>query len=178
VSEQPGREELLRWRASKPQNFFDAVPGLAASFELWMGPKFTPTFREKLSGFGAVVATEIEPAVQTVESSREFPRLHRYDELGQHVERIEFHPAHDDAARAAWASRILATPLNYEVPLSSRDCSFCCHTWAKGAKPAPLSALLGYDEPWSTARLRASRRNTYLGLWRQTLALLFAARNS
>jgi acyl-CoA dehydrogenase len=143
VSEQPGREDLLKWRATKPSNYFHAVPALARSFEQWMGPKFTPALRKKLEAFGEVVATEIEPTVQVVEANREFPKLHRYDELGQHVERIEFHPAHDDAARAAWASGILATPLNYEGAFELAGLFFLLSHVGEGGQACPIVCTIG-----------------------------------
>ena len=143
MSEQPGREELLTWRATKPTNYFDALPEFAASFELWMGPKFTPALRKKLSAFGGVVATNIEPAVQVVESSREFPKLRGYDAVGQHVERIEFHPAHDDAARDAWASGILATPLNYDGAFELAGLFFLLSHVGEGGLGCPIVCTIG-----------------------------------
>ena len=110
----PGREDLLRWRAEKSTNYYAAVPSLETMLESRMSSRFNDELRKKLDNFGRVVATEIEPAVQLIEQDREFPKLHSYDEFGQHVERIEFHPASADAARAAWASGLLATPLTYE----------------------------------------------------------------
>lgn len=110
--EQPGRDDLLRWRASRAVNFFAAVPALESAMRVRMGPRITPELRDRLEVFGGVVASVIERAVCTVERHREFPQLHCYDELGQHVERIEFHPAHRDAARATWASRLLRTTLD------------------------------------------------------------------
>jgi acyl-CoA dehydrogenase len=143
VSEQPGRDDLLTWRATKPNNYYDAVPALATSFEQWMGPKFTPALRNKLRAFGEVVATEIEPVVQIIESNREFPKLHSYDELGQHIERIEFHSAHDDAARAAWASGILATPLNYEGAFELAGLFFLLSHVGEGGQACPIVCTIG-----------------------------------
>jgi alkylation response protein AidB-like acyl-CoA dehydrogenase len=112
--DQPGRDDLVRWREEKSDNYFDAFPSMTTPMEVRMGPRFTPALRERLFEFGAVVAREIEPAVQTTERHREFPQHRPYDEFGLRVEAIDFHPARDDAARAAWASGLLATPLNLE----------------------------------------------------------------
>ena len=70
--EQPGREDLLRWRRSKPTNFFSAVPAIAEALELRMGERFTDAMRQKLDSFGQVVASEIEPACS---SQRAKPRV-------------------------------------------------------------------------------------------------------
>jgi len=72
---QPGRDELIRWRASKPSNFFTALPDLVSIMELRMGRSPSPSLIEKLSTFGETVATVIEPAVQILERNREFPKL-------------------------------------------------------------------------------------------------------
>ncbi|MGB7103415.1 MAG: acyl-CoA dehydrogenase family protein [Acidimicrobiales bacterium] len=143
MSEQPGRDDLLAWRATKPINYFDAVPALATSFDQWMGPKFTPTLWEKLRAFGEVVATEIEPAVQIIEFNREFPKLHSYDEPGQHIERIEFHPGHNEAARAAWASGVLATPLNYEGAFELAGLFFLLSHVGEGGQACPIVCTIG-----------------------------------
>jgi alkylation response protein AidB-like acyl-CoA dehydrogenase len=111
---QPGRDELIRWRASKPSNFFTALPDLVSIIELRMGQTPSPSLIERLSTFGETVATVIEPAVQILERNQEFPKLRPYDELGQHIDEIEFHPAQYDAARAAWGSGILATTLDFD----------------------------------------------------------------
>jgi alkylation response protein AidB-like acyl-CoA dehydrogenase len=161
VSEQPGREELLKWRATKPINYFDAVPEFAASFELWMGPKFSPALRKTLSDFGEVVATTIEPAVQIVESNREFPKLHGYDGVGQHVERLEFHPAHDDSARAAWSSGILATPLNYDGAFELAGLFFLLSHVGEGGLACPIVCTIGLRRALEQ-RGTASLKDRYL----------------
>jgi alkylation response protein AidB-like acyl-CoA dehydrogenase len=108
-----------------------------------MGTRFTPALREELSDFGEAVATKIEPSVLIAESNREFPKLHRYDALGQHVERIEFHPAHDHAARVAWASGILATPLTYEGAFKLAGLFFLLSHVGEGGLACPIVCTLG-----------------------------------
>ena len=131
------------WRATKPTNHFDASPALGASLDEWMGPRFTTELEEKLRDFGQVVATVIEPAVQIVERNREFPKLHRFDELGQLVEKVEFHPAHDRAAQAAWASGILATPLTYEGAFELAGLFFLLSHVGEGGQACPIVCTAG-----------------------------------
>ena len=143
MTDQPGRDDLLRWRAAKPTNYFTAVPHLSSAMELRMGPRFTPALRERLTSFGADVVAVIEPAVQTLEQSREFPKHHPYDELGQHVEEIEFHPGHDVAARAAWASGILATPLNFDGAFEVAGLFFLLSHVGEGGQGCPIVCTMG-----------------------------------
>jgi acyl-CoA dehydrogenase len=139
----PGRDDLLAWRASKPTNYYTAVPGLESELSLHMGSRLTDALATKLNAFGDVVATEIEPAVQAIERNREFPTLRSYDELGQHVERIEFHPAHDDAARAAWASGMLATSLDFEGAFELAARFFLLSHVGEGGQACPIVCTIG-----------------------------------
>lgn len=139
----PGRDDLLRWRAAKPTNYYTAVPSLETTLVSRMGDQFGDELKKKLDDFGRVVATEIEPAVQLIEQNREFPKLHSYDELGQHVERIEFHPASADAARAAWASGMLAAPLTYEGAFELAGQFFLLSHVGEGGQACPIVCTIG-----------------------------------
>jgi hypothetical protein len=141
--DQPGRDDLLRWRESKPTNFYTAVSGLASALQLRMGERFSPSLRERLSTFGADVATVIEPAVQVLERNREFPKLHPYDEFGQLIEEIEFHPAHQEASRAAWASGVLSTPLNFEGAFEVAGLFFLLSHVGEGGQACPIVCTIG-----------------------------------
>jgi hypothetical protein len=139
----PGREDLLAWRTSKPTNYFTANPILASELTLRMGSRFNDSLASQLSSFGEVVAREIEPAVQAIERNREFPKLRSYDELGQHIEEVEFHPAHDDAARAAWASGMLATSLDYEGAFELAGKFFLLSHAGEGGQACPIVCTVG-----------------------------------
>ena len=139
----PGRDDLLAWRASKATNYYVAVPELESELRLRMGPRFSDRLTSDLNSFGDVVATEIEPAVQTVERSREFPKLRSYDELGQHIEHIEFHPAHDDAARAAWAAGMLSTSLDYDGAFELAAKFFLLSHVGEGGQACPIVCTIG-----------------------------------
>ncbi|HEY1762976.1 MAG TPA: hypothetical protein VGG17_10315, partial [Acidimicrobiales bacterium] len=138
-----GRDDLLEWRTSKATNFYTGVPSLEATLALRMGSRFTDELKKKLDDFGRVVATEIEPAVRLIEQNREFPKLHSYDEFGQHVERIESHPASADASRAAWASGMLATSLNYECAYELAAQFFLLSHVGEGGQACPIVCTIG-----------------------------------
>lgn len=141
--DQPGRDDLIKWRESKPANYYGAAPNLVSALELRMGSRFTPSLRERLSTFGHNVASVIEPAVQVVERNREFPKLRPYDEFGQLVEKIEFHPAHDLAAQVAWASGILSTPLNFEGAFEVAGLFFLLSHVGEGGQACPIVCTVG-----------------------------------
>jgi alkylation response protein AidB-like acyl-CoA dehydrogenase len=139
----PGRDDLLAWRASKPTNYYATASGLASELSLRMGPRFTESLAAALTSFGEVVATRIEPAVKAIERNREFPKLHSYDELGQHVEHIEFHPANNGAARAAWASGLLATSLDFEGAFELAAKFFLLSHVGEGGQACPIVCTIG-----------------------------------
>jgi len=141
--EQPGRDDLIRWRESKPDNFYTAAPQLRSSMELRMGAPLSPRLEKILDRFGRDVALVIEPAVVVQERNREFPKLHSYDEVGRHVERVEFHPDHDVAANASWASGMLAAPLNFEGAFELAALFFLLSHVGEGGQACPIVCTIG-----------------------------------
>jgi alkylation response protein AidB-like acyl-CoA dehydrogenase len=141
--EQPGREDLIRWRESKPDNFYRAVPQLKSSLELRMGAPLKARLQEKLDSFGRDVAWIIEPAVVNQERNREFPKLHSFDDVGRHVEHIEFHPDQEVASRSSWGSGILATPLNFEGAFEVAALFFLLSHVGEGGQACPIVCTLG-----------------------------------
>ncbi|MGA7833626.1 MAG: acyl-CoA dehydrogenase family protein [Acidimicrobiales bacterium] len=160
--ENAGRDDLLRWRSAKPTNYYTAVPSLEAALASHMGSRFTDELRKKLGSFGQVVATEIEPAVQLIEQNREFPKLHSYDEVGQHVEQIEFHPANGDAARAAWASGMLGVPLTYDGAFELAGQFFLLSHVGEGGQACPIVCTIGLRRALEH-RASDELRSRYLG---------------
>jgi alkylation response protein AidB-like acyl-CoA dehydrogenase len=141
--EQPGRDDLIRWKESQPTNYFTAVPQLISTLELRMGRRLPALLVEKLTNFGSDVAQVIEPAVQTQERNREFPKLRSFDEVGRHVEQVEFHPAHEEAARAAWASGMLATELTFEGAFEVAGLFFLLSHVGEGGQACPIVCTIG-----------------------------------
>ncbi|MHB1089432.1 MAG: acyl-CoA dehydrogenase family protein, partial [Acidimicrobiales bacterium] len=154
---QPGRQDLMTWRAAKPTNYFATVPDFEQILELRMGRAIPESLREELVGFGEVVATRIEPAVILLERNREFPKLRPYDEFGQPIAEIEFHPAHDDAARAAWASGMLATKLDFEGAFQLAAQFLLLSYVGEGGQACPIVCTIGMRralEHHASAQLR------------------------
>jgi len=107
---QPGRDDLARWWASRPTNYYDATPNLARVLALRAGAERLRTMEPRLRDFGHAVAAVIEPAVATLERHREQPAHVAYDAIGRPIEAVEFHPAYRRAGQAVWASGMLAAP--------------------------------------------------------------------
>jgi alkylation response protein AidB-like acyl-CoA dehydrogenase len=110
ASEPIGRTDLGRWSDARPEDYFATSDNLRAVLEHHAGRASLGAMAPRLAAFGRTVAGVIEPAVATLERHREFPALVAYDGVGRRVERVEFHPAHDRATAAVWASGVVAAP--------------------------------------------------------------------
>ncbi len=133
----------MTWRAAKPTNYFATIPDFEHVLELRMGHALPESLREELVSFGEVVATRIEPAVALLERNREFPKLRPYDELGQHIAEIEFHPANAHAAQAAWASGMLATKLDFEGAFQVAAQFLLLSHIGEGGQACPIVCTIG-----------------------------------
>ncbi len=102
------REDLDRWRASRPTNFYDATPNLAASLRAHLGESGLAAIEPGLRSFGQAVATVVDPAVDVLESAP--PALASADALGRESQRVEFHAEYARAGRAVWGSGIVSAP--------------------------------------------------------------------
>lgn len=103
------REELARWRASKPTNYYEATPNLSRVLSMRAGQESLRHSEPRLRDFGQRVAEVIDPAVETLERHRELPAHAPYDAMGERIETIEFHPLYRDIGRAVWNSGMLAS---------------------------------------------------------------------
>lgn len=133
----------MTWRAAKPTNYFATILDFEQVLELRMRRALPESLREDLVSFGEVVATRIEPAVSLLERNREFPKLRPYDEFGQPIAEIEFHPAHYDAATAAWGSGMLATKLDFEGAFQVAAQFLLLSHIGEGGQACPIVCTIG-----------------------------------
>jgi hypothetical protein len=101
-----GRQDLARWRASVPDNFFTCDANLQRVLPLY-DPGYAG-YAAELAAFGHAVAKVIDPAATINDRPHNHPRLDAWDGIGQRTESIEFHPSYHDAGRPAYQAGILA----------------------------------------------------------------------
>jgi acyl-CoA dehydrogenase len=101
-----GRQDLTRWRASVPDNFFTCDANLQRVLPLY-DPSYG-NYQAELAAFGHAVATVIDRAAAVNDQPHNHPRLDAWDGIGQRTESIEFHPSYHDAGRPAYEAGILA----------------------------------------------------------------------
>ena len=109
------RDELERWHAARPANFYDATPNLARSLRVRLGDDGLRALEPGLRAFGEAVAMVVEPAVQTLELHP--PSLEPADPLGRESQRVTFDPEYARAGRAVCASGIAAAPAFEQAAL-------------------------------------------------------------
>jgi alkylation response protein AidB-like acyl-CoA dehydrogenase len=143
IVEQDGRDALVAWRTARPDNALEAHPDLPAVLEQYLGPGAAESLVVRAGAFGRAVIDVVEPAVVAQEASREFPRLRSFDELGQLVEQIEFHPAERLAAGAAWGSGMLATRLDYAGAFELATQFFLLSHVGEGGQACPIVCTVG-----------------------------------
>jgi len=109
----PIRKKLDGWRASLPDNFYAADPGLQSALLRWLGKDGLNREAEALAGVGRDAAGDLNAWGIETNRDENLPRLERYDSDGRAVERIVFHPRYHDMGRRVYGSGILqryATP--------------------------------------------------------------------
>lgn len=101
-----GRQDLARWRASVPDNFYTCDANLRRVLPLY--DPGVAGYQAELAAFGHAAATVIDPAATLNDRPHNHPRLDAWDGIGQRTERIEFHPSYHDAGRPAYEAGLLA----------------------------------------------------------------------
>lgn len=101
-----GRQDLARWRASVPDNFFTCDANLQRVLPLY--DPGSAGYQAELAAFGHAVATVIDPAATINDRPHNHPRLDAWDGIGQRTEAIEFHPSYHAAGRPAYEAGLLA----------------------------------------------------------------------
>lgn len=116
-----GRNRLEEWRKAQPDNFFVADTDLQRKLELYLGVEKYKATAPRLYKFGKISATQIDPLVQEANLPHNLPVLQRYNSIGQRLEDVVFHPAHQEAGRLIYASgvmSVLAEPGQNKVALA------------------------------------------------------------
>jgi len=103
-----GRNDLLAWEASKPDNFFTSDKNLQYVLQRYMGEKAYHIAEGNFTRFGAQTATIIDESAKVEDRVGNHPRLERWSGLGERIEQIEFHPNHDITGKLIWQSGLMA----------------------------------------------------------------------
>lgn len=99
-----GRNDLGRWRAEQPANFYEADALLRVLVEGALPAERVPALRS----FGAVAAGPLDVAV--IENNRpgNLPALETHDAFGRHVAGFVHHPSYHRAGELIYGSGIMA----------------------------------------------------------------------
>jgi acyl-CoA dehydrogenase len=108
-----GRQRLVAWQEGRSQNFFSNDHNLQEVLRLRLGEERCGQRWSDYALFGERCATVIHEALFDMYRSAHFPRLHRYDGIGQRLEQVEFHPSYHGIGQALYSTRVLS---DYQIP--------------------------------------------------------------
>jgi alkylation response protein AidB-like acyl-CoA dehydrogenase len=107
-----GRDDLARWLAGQPRNFYEADALLQVLVE-----RAVPRDRvEALRSFGAVAAGPLDAAVIENNRTGNLPALHTHDAIGRHVAGFVHHPSYHRAGELIYGSGIMAAYGEIPIP--------------------------------------------------------------
>ncbi len=108
------RSLLREWKEGRPANFYDCDAYLQAALTFALGSRLTEA-EPALRRAGADSAGPVNDGCSLVDRPDCLPQLIHWNELGERVDEIRFHPTYHAIGRLVWQSGILAvlaTPGN------------------------------------------------------------------
>ncbi len=146
------RAAFDRWRQRFPTNVFSSDAHLDLVLARHIDGDRLASLREEAGSFGAVVAGQLEPLVETYRTH--LPELVKYDGYGNRIEMIRFHDAYHTAGELVWGSGLLAhsaaaggsfeqATLFYLASLEGEMGHMCAATCTTGA----VRVLRRYADP-------------------------------
>ncbi|HET7343128.1 MAG TPA: acyl-CoA dehydrogenase family protein [Methylomirabilota bacterium] len=103
-----GRSLLGRWESAKPSNFYDDDVYLRGALARHLGGDGLAKVEPDLRQAGADAAGPINEAAFELDRPEHLPRLAPWSRIGERLEDVVFHPAHDEVGRRVWRSGVLA----------------------------------------------------------------------
>lgn len=104
---QQGRNQLLAWQASKPDNFFTGSPNLQNVLRYYLGDSLEQKSAQ-FESLGAFAANKMDTLAKVEDRIGNHPRVERWSGLGVRNEQIEFHPNHDAIGRVIWKHGVMS----------------------------------------------------------------------
>ena len=121
-----GRDDLNRWLAGQPRNFYEA-DGL---LQVLVGDAVSADGVERLRQFGAVAAGPLDAAVIENNRTGNLPALATHDAIGRHVAGFAHHPSYHRAGELIYGSGVMAAYA--AIPNPTPSSSLCSHLLARG----------------------------------------------
>ncbi|MDQ7064279.1 MAG: acyl-CoA dehydrogenase family protein [candidate division KSB1 bacterium] len=102
------RAAFQEWREDVSQNFYTGNRAFQNMLRFFMGDEPFAELQPQLEAFGETCARVIDPAAEENDRIGNHPQLVRWNDLGERIEEIRFHPSYHVAGRAAIESGILS----------------------------------------------------------------------
>lgn len=96
------RAGFMAWRVELAQNAWSADPHVRD-----LVARYGRTETAGFERFGALVAGELDTFARETNRDEHLPRLRRYDDVGNRIEAVVFHPDYHQIGRAAYATGLM-----------------------------------------------------------------------
>ena len=101
-----GRAELLGWERERPASYFATDGNIQSVLRMHLGERAEAVW-PRLEHAGRLAATRMDGLARECNRDEHLPVLRRWSDLGERVEQVVFHPAHDALGAMFWESGVL-----------------------------------------------------------------------
>lgn len=153
-----GREDLARWKAEQPDNFFTADVVFRHALQRLAGEETWASLRPRLEAFGAQCATEMDAAADVNNRPHNLPLLERYDAIGRRTEGVEHHPSYHVVGRLIYESGMMgeyAEPGGFLRSLAFFHLSSMCGEAGHNCPVACTAGIIKSLQALGTPELKA-----------------------
>lgn len=103
-----GRNRLAEWLEAQPENLYSSDLDLQRKLELYLRRERYRALLPNLYKFGQVVSQEIDPLARSSNLNANLPSLQGYNEIGQPIESVAYHPDYHAIGRLTYAHRLMS----------------------------------------------------------------------
>ena len=139
---QRGREALGAWKASQPENFFEADNDLQRGVQRVVGAERYEALRADLSEQGAAVAA-LEPLVGLLEHRLALPRLERYDGIGNRTESVVYDGRFDEVGRVLYGTGVVSRLKDPGVAVETLAIGYMNNQLGEAGHNCPIVCTMG-----------------------------------
>lgn len=101
-----GRDNMREWMKLRESNVFDRNKNLQHTLRFHLGDEYGE-IENSLSGFGAVIPTELDAAVTENDFRLNVPRIDPYNGIGERIDHVVHHPSYTVAGDIIYGTEIV-----------------------------------------------------------------------
>ena len=137
-----GRDALLAWERSQPDNFYLSDTHFRRILPLYAGVRLG-ALEEDLVPFGASCAAVVDALVRENNVHANNPRLERFNGLGVREERIAHHPTYHEAGAHIYGSGVMAAYAEHPNSIGALSRFYVSSYLGEAGHNCPLACTAG-----------------------------------